>query len=113
MPNIAPAIRPADLLAVVGWNISDAWDSALPVCAILHSWEDRFGAQLLQIGPSAEIRLLVDRPPRTMQAAQAIAAEQWAFCDAWIDQDSEAELTAISEITPRLGHAPIWGFWWD
>ena len=109
----AAASRPADLLAVIGWNITDAWDSALPVCAVLRSWEDRFGARLLQIGPSAEIRLLVDRPPGTTAAAQGIAAEQWAFCSTWIDQDSEAELTAISEITPRLLNAPIWGFWWD
>jgi Domain of unknown function (DUF4253) len=110
---LAAAGRPADLLAVIGWNISDAWDSALPVCAVLRSWEDRFGARLLQIGPSAEIRLLVERPPRTIEAAQAIAAEQWAFCCTWIDQYTEAELTAISEIAPRLLHAPIWGFWWD
>jgi hypothetical protein len=110
---LVAASRPADLLAVIGWNISDAWDSALPVCAVLRSWEDRFGAQLLQIGPSAEIRLLVERPPRTIEAAQAIAAEQWAFCCAWIDQYDEAELTAISEIAPRLINAPIWGFWWD
>jgi Domain of unknown function (DUF4253) len=110
---LAAASRPADLLAVIGWNISDAWDSALPVCAVLRTWEDRFGAQLLQIGPSAEIRLLVQRPPGTMEAAQAIAAEQWAFGDTWIDQDSEAQLTAVSEITSRLIGAPIWGFWWD
>jgi hypothetical protein len=110
---LAAASRPADLLAVIGWNISDAWDSALPVCAVLRSWEDRFGAQLLQIGPSAEIRLLVQRPPRTIEAAQAIAAEQWAFGDTWVDQYSEAHLDAISEITPRLINAPIWGFWWD
>jgi hypothetical protein len=110
---LVAAGRPADLLAVIGWNISDAWDSAAPVCAVLRSWEDRFGAQLLQIGPSAEIRLLVDRPPRTIEAAQAIAAEQWAFGGTWIDQYGEAELTAISEITPRLINAPIWGFWWD
>lgn len=110
---LAAASRPADLLAVIGWNMTDAWDSALPVCAVLRSWEDRFGARLLQIGPGAEIRLLVDRPPRTTAAAQRIAAEQWAFCSAWIDQDSEDELTAISEIAPRLLNAPIWGFWWD
>lgn len=105
--------RPADLLAVIGWNITDRWDSALPVCAVLRSWEDRFGAQLLQIGPSAEIRLLVERPPRTIAAAQAIAAEQWAFGDTWIDQYGETQLTDISEITPHLINAPMWGFWWD
>jgi hypothetical protein len=110
---LAAASRPADLLAAIGWNISDRWDSPLPVCAVLRSWEDRFGAELLQIGPSAEIRLLVKRPPRAIEAAQAIAAEQWAFGDTWIDQDSEAQLTAVSEITPRLINAPIWGFWWD
>ena len=47
---------------------------------MLRSWEDRFGARLLQVGFD-EIRLLAERPPRTLQAALHVAAEHCAFGD--------------------------------
>jgi hypothetical protein len=43
---------------------------------LLNPWEDRFGARLLEVGLD-DVKLLVERPPRTLQAAQRIAAEQW------------------------------------
>jgi len=43
---------------------------------MLRSWEDRFGARLIDVG-FADLRLLVERPPRTLEAAQRLAAEQW------------------------------------
>ncbi len=44
----------------------------------LRSWEHRFGALLAEVG-FAHIRLLARRPPRTLEAAQAVAAELWSF----------------------------------
>jgi hypothetical protein len=46
--------------------------------------EDRFGARLIDVG-YADIRLLVERPPRTLAAAQRIAAEHVVFADECID----------------------------
>ena len=111
--TLVEAKRPADVLPLVGWFVTDAWESALPIAAVLRSWEDRFGARLFQVGPSAELRLLVDRPPHTMAAAQAIAAEHWAFCDAWVDQFHDIELRWLSEMVPRVLNGAVWGFWWD
>jgi Domain of unknown function (DUF4253) len=111
--SLVAAARPADVLPTVGWGVTDAWDSMLPIAAVLRTWEDRFGARLLQLGPSAELRLLVDRPPRTMAAAQAIAAEHWAFCGAWVDQFHDIELTTIPDMVPRILNGAVWGFWWD
>jgi hypothetical protein len=113
--GLVGASRPADVLAKVGWLATDHFDDALPLAAVLRSWEDRFGARLVQIGPSAEIRLLVERPPRTAEAALAVAAEHWAFSDAWIDEQDgpRIDLTSVSEIVPRVINAPLWGFWWD
>jgi Domain of unknown function (DUF4253) len=66
---LVQASRPADVLPLIGWQPTDAFRTALPVAAILRSWEVRFGSRLLRIGPSAELRLLVERPPRTLEAA--------------------------------------------
>jgi Domain of unknown function (DUF4253) len=70
---------------------------------------------LLQAGPSAEIRLLVERPPRTSAEALPVAAEHWAFCHGWIDEGhgERSDLSEISEIAPRVVNNPIWAFWWD
>jgi hypothetical protein len=73
--------------------------------AVLRSWEDRFGATLLQLGPSAVLRVVAERPPATAGAATALAAEHWAFCDGLLD--------TVREIAATLMNTPIWSFWWD
>jgi hypothetical protein len=79
----------------------------LPLTAVLRSWEDRFGACLIDVG-SAEIRLLVERSPRTLAAAQRIAAEHYVLADR-----SGEGLQAVSRIALSLVNAPIWALWWD
>jgi hypothetical protein len=105
--GLAPAARPADVLPLIGWTPSDQSD-ALPIAAVVRSWEDRFGARLLRIG-FAEFSLLVDRPPRTAEHAQRIAAEHFAFCD----ECAGKGLRHISRIADSLMETPIWTFWWD
>lgn len=113
--GLVAARRPADVLATVGWTCFDdpAYEdgirNAVRIGAILRSWENRFGARLLAIGPSAEIRLLVQRPPRTLEVAEKIAAEHSAFCD----ECAGRGLRTVREIAPALVGAPIWTFWWD
>jgi Domain of unknown function (DUF4253) len=74
---------------------------------VLRSWEDRFGARLIDAG-YADLRLLVERPPRTLHAAQRIAAEQVVLADECIEATKD-----ILNIAVRLVNAPIWTFWWD
>ena len=107
--GLVPATRPADVLPIVGWMASDQFQTPLPVAAVLRSWEARFGARLMAVGPGARITLLVERPPRTTEAAQAIAAEHFAFCDECAGQG----LRDIPGITASLVNAPTWTFWWD
>jgi len=104
--GLAPASRPADVLPVLGWN--EAFVTALPIAAVLRSWEDRFGARLLRVG-FAEISLLAERPPRTLESAQRLAAEQWAFCNECAGEG----LHDIPRITASLMSSPNWTFWWD
>jgi hypothetical protein len=77
--------------------------------AVLRSFEDRFGAALLKLGPGAELRLLVDRPPHTLEHATQIAAEHSAFCGEFAGQG----LRSVPAIAAALTDAPIWTFWWD
>jgi hypothetical protein len=62
--GLAAAARPADVLPLIGWDGAvNRWENALPIAAVLRSWEERFGARLQRVG-FAEIQLLADRPPR-------------------------------------------------
>ena len=106
--GLVAAERAADVLAVIGWGgLGDRGESVLPLTAVLRSWEDRFGARLIDIG-FADLRLFVERPPRTLKAAQRLAAEQAVLADDCIDGARE-----IPNLAPRLVNAPIWTFWWD
>jgi hypothetical protein len=103
---LVPAGRPADALPMLGWN--EALVTALPEAAVLRSWEDRFGARLLRVG-FAEISVLAQRPPRTLESARHLAAEQWAFCN----ECAGRGLHDVPSITASLMNSPIWTFWWD
>jgi hypothetical protein len=106
--GLVAAGRAADLLAVIGWGgLINYAESVLPLTAVLRSWEDRFGARLIDVG-YAGLRLFVERPPRTLEAAQRVAAEQVGLADDCIDGARE-----IPNLAPRLVNAPIWTFWWD
>jgi Domain of unknown function (DUF4253) len=110
--GLVPASRPADVLPLIGWSgFAPGTDGTLSLAAVLRSWEDRFGARLLEVG-FAEIRLLVERPPRTDEAAQRLAAEQFAFCNE-CTLAGQVGLSDVSSITESLVNTPIWGFWWD
>ena len=107
--GLVPAARPADVLARLGWLGATNQGFATPeVCAVLRSWEDRFGARLLEVGFAA-VRLVVSRPPRTRAAALPIAAEHQAFAS----ECARMGLTHISLIADALVDSPFWDFWWD
>jgi hypothetical protein len=110
--GLVPASRPADVLPLLGWGgAGNYMETALPIAAVLRSWEERFGTRLLEVG-FAEIRLLVERPPRSYEAAQRLAAEQFAFCDE-CSLGSDVGLNEVGTISAGLVNAPLWGFWWD
>ena len=104
--GLVPAGRPADALPALGWN--QAFVTAVPYAAVLRSWEDRFGARLLRVG-FGEISVLAQRPPRTLESAQHLAAEQWAFCKEFGGNG----LHNVRGIAESLMSSPIWTFWWD
>jgi hypothetical protein len=106
--GLIPARRPADVLPTVGWRTTGRFPTSLPIAAVLRSWEARFGARLLDVGPGAQIRLLVERPPRGMEAAERVAAEHLAFCD----ESAGQGLHDLAGIAASLVNAPVWTCWW-
>ncbi len=83
--DLVPASRPADVLAVIGLNDVNRDADPASLAAVLRSWEDRFGAVVVEVG-FAHIRLLARRAPRSLEDIQAVAAELWATRDEfWLD----------------------------
>ena len=112
--GLVPAARPADVLALVGYNgIANGYDTPDLLSAVLRSWEDRFGAVLVEVGFD-HIRLLARRPPRTLAHAQAVAAELYLMCDEFwpIDKPGTAEKD-IGSIAESILGIPIWSMWLD
>jgi hypothetical protein len=106
--GLVAADRAADMLAVVGWGgLANQGESLLTLTAILRSWEDRFGARVIDVG-YADLRLFVERPPRTLEAAQRVAAEH-----VFLASDCLDGCRSIPDLAPLLVNAPIWTFWWD
>jgi hypothetical protein len=110
--GLVAAARPADVPPVVGWSVFGHDEigpgaRSLEIAAVLRSWEARFGARLLRIGADSRLRVLVERPPVTVEAAQRVAAEHIAFADEPRDSGS------VADLGEALIGAPIWSFWWD
>jgi hypothetical protein len=112
--GLIPASRPADVLALTGFNGTvNRYGTPAEMTAVLRSWEDRFGAALLEVG-FASFSVLVTRPPRTLAAAQAAAAEIWAMCDEfWASSLPIEAFTTVGEIADYIVRSPIWSMWLD
>jgi hypothetical protein len=112
--GLVAASRPADVPPVVGWGFFGVDEHgpearSLEVAAVLRSWEVRYGARLLQIGGDVVLRVLVERPPRTIADAQALAVEHLAFGD----ECGEMNWGTVGKLAEHLVNAPLWRFWWD
>lgn len=113
--GLVVARRPADAPAAVGWTGFGVDSPASPqarcleVAAVLRSWETRFGARPLRIGSDMILRVLVERPPSTFEAAIRVAAEHIAFGDEYGRYSGQP----ISELAAELVGKPVWHFWWD
>ena len=108
---LVPARRSADIPAAIGWSgpLNHENDVAR-LCAVLRSWEDRFGVRVVALGFDTLI-VSVSRPPTTPEDALALAAEHFAFCPDNINQSALNTLGLYAE-KALLGEQS-WAFWWD
>ncbi|MFC9591441.1 DUF4253 domain-containing protein [Streptomyces sp. NPDC056944] len=110
-PALVPARRSADIPAVIGWGgPMNHENDVARMCAVLRSWEDRFGARVVAL-TFDQLVVSVAAPPRTPEEAEAVAAEHLAFCPDNITQGSYHDLGEYARKT--LLDTSAWGFWWD
>lgn len=91
-PALVHARRSADIPAAIGWTgpVSHDEDVA-PLCAVLRSWEDRFGIRVVAL-TRWELLLSVAAPPMTRADAEAVAAEHFALCPGILPEGGEETL---------------------
>ncbi|MFF0782586.1 DUF4253 domain-containing protein [Streptomyces sp. NPDC003720] len=107
---LVPSRRSADIPAAIGWTgpLNHENDVAR-LCAVLRSWEDRFGIRVVALGFDVLV-VSVAAPPSTLADAEALAAEHCAFCPDNVAQGEPGGLRAYAE---KLVDEQIWTFWWD
>lgn len=107
---LVPARRSADIPAAIGWTGPLNYeDDVARLCAVLRSWEDRFGIRVVALGFNLLV-VSVAAPPATPAEAEAVAAEHFAFCPDTITQGKEDTLRAYAQ---GLVGEHLWSFWWD
>ena len=110
--GLVPAPRGADALTALGWlGPANLIDDVAPISAVVRTWEDRFGARVLGIGPDT-LDLSVAAPPLDLDHALRVAAEHFAFCpdNIWQGNPRADTLAAYAESILAVNH---WSFWWD
>ncbi|MGW3035492.1 DUF4253 domain-containing protein [Streptomyces sp. NPDC001178] len=108
---LVPARRSADIPAAIGWMGPANHESDVArLCAVLRSWEDRFGIRVVALGFD-QLTVSVAAPPTTLAEAEAVAAEHFAFCPDNFLQGADTTLAAYAE--HQLLNQPAWHFWWD
>ncbi|OIJ63238.1 DUF4253 domain-containing protein [Streptomyces mangrovisoli] len=107
---LVSARRSADIPAAIGWTgPMNTENDVARLCAVLRSWEDRFGARVVALGFDRLV-VSVAAPAGTLEQAEAIAAEHEAFCpDIW--QGGHRTLREYAQAAV-LGRSR-WSFWWD
>lgn len=106
-PHLAlvTAARSADIPAVMGWQA----EAPLPLlCALLRSWEDRFGARVVAFD-GAMIHVSVARPPRDADHATHLALEHVLTGADNINDGT----VPYPDYAASLINSPLWSFWWD
>ncbi|MGW6056025.1 DUF4253 domain-containing protein [Streptomyces sp. NPDC055189] len=103
---LVPARRSSDALASIGWSAQ----APLPLlCALLRSWEARFGARVVAVVGS-ELHVSVARPPVEADHANLLALEHVLSTANNIVDDPP---TPFPDYADNLVGRTSWSFWWD
>jgi hypothetical protein len=105
---LVPTVRSWEAPAYLnygGWN--ECPDPEIHV-AFLRRWHERYGAELVSIGPDV-MEVAVSRPVADRETALALADEQFLYAYDIVAQGAET----LDRLAAHLLRATIWYFWWD
>ena len=74
---LVPANRPSDVLETLQLGMTGTFSDG-EIATVLRSWEQRFGAVLVDVGPGS-LTLVASRPATGEEQALRLAAEHWAL----------------------------------
>jgi hypothetical protein len=106
--GLAKINEPWKLPAVLkygGWN--DCPEASVQ-CAFHRKWQAEFDAEIVSMSGDV-VQCLVRNPPRTREAAMALAWEQYWYCSDIVEQGCES----VSNLAATLISSDYWFFWWD
>jgi hypothetical protein len=106
--GLIPATRSADIPALMGWQGSTNQIGASRLSAVLRSWQERFGVQVVGFG-HATLYICVAAPPTSREHAEHVALEHFLTCP---DNVYQVAWTFPSYVN-RVLNADLWRFWWD
>jgi hypothetical protein len=104
---LIPATSSSEALEVGRCTMSEENDLT-GHAAVLRSWEQRLGAQLIALRFDTMF-VSVEAPPREKSAATHIACEHVSFAPDGVQQNFDS----FPEYVEHLVGADLWGFWWD
>lgn len=110
---LVDVVRPADIPAAVGWGgiCNYSHQDLVRICAVLRSWEERFGA-ILTVMTESVLQLSVADPPRSREESEQVATEHFSFCPDQHDPQNGTVYTPRTYGT-RIRGKRRWTFWWD
>jgi hypothetical protein len=106
--GLVACARSADIPTALGWDgPANRHDHIGQYSAVLGKWEESYGARVVALF-GASLVCSVARPPRSIDQALGLVAEQRAFNPEFAGQCESVTLHAASLVGTSL-----WNFWWD
>jgi Domain of unknown function (DUF4253) len=113
--HLVPAAHGYEIPALLDGPVTVNWVgspghpdlTAADHCAVLRSWQERYGAELYYFSDTA-IELTVTAPPLEAVEAAGVAVEQYAYCP-----DLDGWLGDPVDVVRRQVWTRRWYFWWD
>lgn len=103
-----PGSDDAEAFARLRWGDWNACPPPEMHMALLRSWRQRFGAELVGLSGDT-LTLRVKHRPKTRSEALNLAREAYAYCPDSVDQG----LGNLSNLAAAMMADEWWGFWWD
>jgi hypothetical protein len=105
---LIPTDDPTTIPAFMRWGDWNQCPAAAYHVAALRAWRDRYGAELIGLGPDT-INLRVSRKPATREEALELAHEHYAYCSDIIVQGVGSDRALAGFLMKN----DWWYFWWD